>query len=171
MARDKVRRTRNRDASMARQDGTPSRTATATIVRITSVTIIEGDTDTVPQTKSDTAGPIALTAVYTTNLLAPPAAGAGGVGFTATADRLYVRKIRLINVTAAAHTARIYKGATGANAAGTEIVPLNVSVPANDYLEFPFQDMILEGANGFLVGGADGAAALNFACEFSIGKV
>jgi hypothetical protein len=124
-----------------------------------------------PQTKAEVAGPIALTNTYTTNLLAPPAAGAGGVGFTATADRIFLRKVRLINVTAAVHTARIYKGATGANAAGTELVPLNVSVPANDYLEFHFQDMPLEGANGFLVGGADAVSSLNFEAEFSVGKV
>lgn len=116
--------------------------------------------------------PIALINTYTTNLVAPAAAGAGGVGYTATADVLFIRQIRFVNKTSAGHSVRVYKGATAANAAGTELTPVDYVIPALGYQDMYFQPALrLEGANGFLVGGADAAAAVVMYPFGEIGKV
>ena len=121
------------------------------------------------QQKRDTFGPIALTATLTTNLIAPAAAGAGGVGYTPTADRITILRLHFVNKTAAAHTVTLYKGATGANAAGTEVF-VALSIAANSTYDY-YVPIILEGANGFLVGGADALTAIVMYADVEIGKV
>ena len=121
--------------------------------------------------KQEIFGPIALSATLTTNLIAPAAAGAGAVGYTTTADVLYLKHIRVANKTAAAHNFTLYKGATGANAAGTELAVAK-NVPANDFVDMFFNPALrLEGANGFMVGGADAVTSLVLTADGEVGKV
>jgi hypothetical protein len=120
--------------------------------------------------KLDNFGPVALTTTMTTNIIAPAAAGAGGVGYTATADYIILRHVRIVNKTAGAVTCSFWKGATGANVAGTEVIGTALSVPANSYVDW-YGQLRLEGANGFLVGGASALTSLTFQAEGEIGKV
>ena len=67
--------------------------------------------------------PVALTTTLTTNILNPNITSvAGPVGFTMTQPYLLLRHIRIVNKTASAATFSLWKGATGANAAGSEII-------------------------------------------------
>lgn len=112
------------------------------------------------QNKKEVFGPVALTTTLTTNVIAPAAAGAGAVGYTATASYLLITRLRIANKTAISGTVTLYKGATGANAAGTEIC-FGESVPANSEINLDFPGGLrLEGANGFLVGGANANTTL-----------
>lgn len=114
--------------------------------------------------------PVQMSATYTTNILAPAAAGASAVGYTATATYILVRHIRIVNITAGAVTFRLYVGATGANAAGSEFMGLNTSVAANSSIDW-YGQLRLEGTNGFLVGGASAGTSLTIQCDGEIGLV
>ena len=120
--------------------------------------------------KLEIFGPVALSATLTTNIVAPAAAGAGAVGYTATATYIILRHIRIVNKTGGAATCSFYKGATGANAAGTEVIGTALNVPANSYIDW-YGAMRLEGTNGFLVGGASAGATLTFEAEGEVGLV
>lgn len=119
--------------------------------------------------KFEIFGPIALTTTYTVNLVAPAAAGAGAVGYTATAPFIIIRHIHIANKGATQETFRLYKGATGGNAAGTELF-FNKPVPVGDVYDW-YGMLKLEGANGFLVGGASANTVLVFEAEGEIGLV
>lgn len=121
------------------------------------------------QNKLEVFGPVALTNTYTTNIFAPAAAGASGVGYTPTATYILLKKIRVVNKTASAATFRLFKGATGANAAGSELA-YDRSVPAFGEVEI-FCSLRLEGTNGFLVGGASAATTLTIEGEGEVGLV
>ena len=114
--------------------------------------------------------PVALTNTLTTNILAPAAAGAGGVGYTATATYILLRHVRVTNKTAGAVTVSLWVGATGANAAGTEFAWQATSVPANSYLDWYGQQR-LEGAAGFLVGGASANTSLSIQADGELGLI
>lgn len=91
------------------------------------------------------AGPVAMAnATYTTNIYNPASALIFGV----------ITHVHIANTTAGALTFRLYKGATGANAAGTELA-YNVSVSANTVLDYYWQNRFE--STDFLVGGASGA--------------
>jgi hypothetical protein len=60
----------------------------------------------------------------------------GPVGFTLTQPWLNIKHIRLNNKTGAAITVTLYKGASGASAAGTEFAFSAVSIPANSSLDY-----------------------------------
>jgi hypothetical protein len=120
--------------------------------------------------KIESFGPVALSATLTTNIIAPAAAGASAVGYTATATYIVLRHIRIVNKTAGAVTFSLYKGATGANAAGTEFMGLGMSVAANSFVEW-FGALRLEGTNGFLVGGASAGTSLTLNAEGELGLV
>jgi hypothetical protein len=123
------------------------------------------------QNKQEIFGPVALTTTTTTNLVAPAAAGAGGVGYTATATVIFIRQIHVANKTGAAATYSLWKGATGANAAGTELANLK-SVAAQSVDDLYFSPALrLEGANGFLVGGASANTTLTLAAFGEVGLV
>jgi hypothetical protein len=122
------------------------------------------------QNKLEIFGPVALSATLTTNIIAPAAAGASAVGYTATATYIILRHIRIVNKTAGAVTFSLYKGATGANSAGTEVVGTALSVPANSAYDW-YGAMRLEGTNGFLVGGASAGTSLTFQAEGEVGLV
>lgn len=111
-------------------------------------------------------GPVALTNVYTTNILNPAAAGAG-TGYTPTASYIILRHIRIVNKTAGAVTFRLFIGATGANAAGTEFMGYDLSVAANSYVDW-YGYLRLDAAD-FLVGGASAATSLTIEGEGEVG--
>ena len=113
------------------------------------------------QNKKEIFGPVALTTTLTTNIIAPAVAGASAVGYTATATYILLRHIRILNKTGTAATFSLYKGATGANTAGTEAIGTALSVAANSAFDW-YGEMRLEGTNGFLVGGAGTTTALTF---------
>lgn len=120
------------------------------------------------QNKQFNFGPVALTNTLTTNILNPNITSlAGPVGFTMAQPVIYIRHIRVTNKTAGAVTFSLWKGATGANAAGTELA-IGKSVPANDYVDLYFQSLRMDAAD-FLVGGASAATSLSISGEGEIG--
>lgn len=119
------------------------------------------------QNKPFRFGPIALTATYTTNLL-NPGTTTGGTN-SGTPQNLYIilKHIRILNVTAGAITFRLFIGATGANAAGTEFIGYGLSVAANSYVDY-YGLTRLDVAD-FLVGGASAGTSLTIEGEGEIG--
>src|SRR5207248_7682823 len=82
-------------------------------------------------------GPVALSNTLTTNILNPNVTSlAGPVGFTMTQPYLVIRHIRIVNKTGSAATVSLWLGATGANAAGTEVIAQATSVAANSALDW-----------------------------------
>ena len=122
------------------------------------------------QNKLEQFGPVALTTTLTTNIISPAAAGAGATGYTATATYIVLTHIRVLNKTGGAITLTLYKGATGANAAGTEFMGTALSVAANSYVDW-YGRLRLEGTNGFIVGGASANTSLTFHAEGEVGLV
>ena len=106
-------------------------------------------------------GPLALTTTLTTNIFNPGTTTGGVASTTAPYDKLFglIRQIRVVNKTGTAATFTLYKGATGANAAGTELAVAQ-SVPANDYVELVWPSGLRFDTADFLVGGAGAATAL-----------
>lgn len=114
-------------------------------------------------------GPLALTNTYTTNVL-NPGTTTGGVNSTGSPYanlQIVLRQIRIVNKTAGAVTFRLYIGATGANAAGTEFLGFDRSIPANSSEVF-YCNVVLRPAD-FLVGGASAATSLTIEGEGEIG--
>ena len=111
-------------------------------------------------------GPVALTATLTTNILNPPTA-TGGVGAGTSSQYIILRHIRIVNKTAGAVTCSFWLGATGANAAGTEVLYQGTPVPSNSFLEW-FGYLRIDAAD-FLVGGASAATSLSIEGEGEIG--
>lgn len=105
-----------------------------------------------------------------TNLVAPAAAGASAVGYTATADYIIIRHVRVVNKTGGNATVSFYKGASSAAAAGTEVIGSGQSVLANSSFDW-YGFIRLEGSNGFLVGEASAGVTLIFTAEGEIGHV
>jgi hypothetical protein len=113
-------------------------------------------------------GPVALTNTLTTNILNPNVTSlAGPTGFTLTQPYIILRHIRIVNKTAGAVTCSFWLGATGANAAGTEIIGQGLSVPANSFVDW--YGMLRIDAADFLVGGASAATSLAIEGEGEIG--
>lgn len=111
-------------------------------------------------------GPVALTTTLTTNLLSPPTAS-GGVNAGSSSQFIVLNHIRITNKTAAAVTFTLYLGATGANAAGTEVIGTATAVAANS--SFDYYGALRIDAADFLVGGAGTATALTITGEGEIG--
>lgn len=111
-------------------------------------------------------GPIALTNVLTTNLLNPPGAAAG-VNAGTSPQYIILKHMRITNKTAAAVSFSMWLGATGANAAGTEVIGQGKPVPANDSIDW--YGILRLDVTDFLVGGASAAAALSIIGEGEIG--
>lgn len=80
--------------------------------------------------------PIAVPAAIGNLLNCAVTSMAGPVGVTLTQPFMVVTHIRAHNTTGAAITLKCFKGATGAQAAGTEWGFNNVSIPANSYLDW-----------------------------------
>lgn len=111
-------------------------------------------------------GPVAMSATLTTNILNPAAAGAG-TGYTPTASYIILRHIRIVNKTSGAVTFSLYLGATGGNAAGTEVIGTALSVAANSAFDW-YGQLRLDAAD-FLVGGASAGTSLTFQAEGEVG--
>ena len=96
-----------------------------------------------------TFGPVALSNTLTTNV------------YNNTSALIYdvIRQINVCNKTAGAVTFTLYLGATGANAAGTELF-VAVSIPANTTTPFYFSQGLKLTSTDFLVGGASAATSL-----------
>lgn len=118
--------------------------------------------------KSFNLGPVALTTTLTTNILnCNITSVAGPVGFTMTQPYILIRHIRIINKTNTAATFSLYKGATGANAAGTEVVGTAQSIAANS--PFDWYGYMRFDAADFLVGGSGTTLSLVLQAEGEIG--
>lgn len=111
-------------------------------------------------------GPLALSNTLTTNIL-NPATTTGGTNGGAAAQYIILRHIRIVNKTAGAVTFSLYLGATGANAAGTEIIGTAYSVAANSAFDW-YGVLRLDSAD-FLVGGASAATSLTIQGEGEVG--
>lgn len=99
------------------------------------------------QNKRFRFGPVALGAAAA-NVLNPPTA-AGGVNGGASAQYILLQHVRFVNKTAAAVTISAFLGATGASAAGTEVIGSALSVPANSFVDW------YAGGNGMRIDAAD----------------
>ena len=112
--------------------------------------------------------PVALTTTLTTNILNTAITSlAGPVGLTATQPYLIIRHIRILNKTGTAATFSLWKGGTGGNVAGTEVIGTGYSVAANS--AFDWYGILRLDSGDFLVGGAGTATALTFSAEGEIG--
>lgn len=111
-------------------------------------------------------GPIALTNTLSTNLL-NPAAASGGVNAGSSAQYIVLRHIRIVNKTGGAVTFTLYLGATGANAAGTEVIGTALSIAANSAFDW-YGALRLDAAD-FLVGGASANTSLTIEGEGEVG--
>ncbi len=111
-------------------------------------------------------GPVALTTTLTTNICNPPTA-TGGVNGGSSAQFIVLSHIRIVNKTTSAATFSLWLGATGANAAGTEVIGTATAVAANSAFDW-YGSMRLDSAD-FLVGGAGTATALTITGEGEIG--
>lgn len=111
-------------------------------------------------------GPVALTNTLTTNILNPPTA-TGGVNGGSSSNYILLKHIRVVNKTGGAITFSLWLGATGANAAGTEIIGQALSVAANSFVDW-YGYLRLDTAD-FLVGGASAATSLSIEGEGEIG--
>ncbi len=118
------------------------------------------------QNKPVVLGPVALTTTLTTNIWNPPTT-TGGVGCGTPNTYVILKMTTITNKTGSAATFSLWRGATGANTAGTEIRTA-VSVPANSSYTI-YEPIRLDPAD-FLVGGAGTATALTIyaSAEFGI---
>jgi hypothetical protein len=116
-------------------------------------------------------GPVALT-TSAADLLNPTITSwAGPVGILPALAGLYltVRHIRIVNKTAGAVTFSLYLGATGASAAGTEVVGTALSVAANTAYDW-YGSMLLVAAN-FLTGLASANTSLTIEGEGTLAVI
>ncbi len=118
------------------------------------------------QNKAFRVGPVAMSATLTTNILNPPTAS-GGVNAGSSAQYIILKHIRIVNKTGGAVTFSLWLGATGANAAGTEIIGTGYSIAANSAFDW-YGALRLDAAD-FLVGGASAGTSLSFEAEGEIG--
>lgn len=96
-----------------------------------------------------TFGPLALTTTLTTNVYN----NTSGLIFDA------IKQIQVANKTGAAATFSLWLGATGGNAAGTELFT-GVSIPANTTVTYYFSPGLKMTSTDFLVGGSNTTTAL-----------
>ena len=123
-------------------------------------------------------GPVAMNVDTRTNILNPPTAS-GGTNAGTSSQFIILKHIRIVNKTAGAIRFGLWLGATGANAAGTEVISgatatagaldasVGISVAANSYHDW-YGVMRIDAAD-FLVGGASAATSLTIQGEGEIG--
>lgn len=114
-------------------------------------------------------GPVAMSATLTTNILSPGTTTGGVASTSSPYDKLAIvlRHLRIVNKTAGAVTFSLWLGGTGGNVAGTEVVGIGKSVPANDVYDWYGELPIYNG--DFLVGGAGSGTSLTIQGEGEIG--
>ena len=120
-----------------------------------------------------TLGPVALSNVTTTNIWSPPTlTGGTGVPENSTNSYYIIRHVRVVNKTAGAVTFSLWKGATGGNVAGTEVIGQGLSVAANSAFDWYGALRLAAGdTNQFIVGGASAATSLTIEAEAEMGVV
>ena len=103
-------------------------------------------------------GPVALTTTLTTNI------------YNNTSALIYdiIRHIHICNKSSSGVAVSLWLGASGANAAGTELFNL-FNIPANSTYDYYCTLKLL--STDFLVGGANGATALSIYAEGEQGVV
>lgn len=117
--------------------------------------------------KNVRVGPVAM-AASATNILNPPTLSGGtGLAGTNTATYSIIRKIIIVNKTGADATFSLWLGATGASAAGTEVVGTATTVPARG--SFVHYCAIRLDAADFLTGLASAVTTLTFQADIEIG--
>jgi hypothetical protein len=118
-------------------------------------------------------GPVTLVNSTTTNILFPGfgAHATAAIGFTDTALYIILRHIRIVNRTAASATFSLYKGALATNAAGTEVIGIGISIPANGTYDWNgiMRLDALSATTDALVGGSNTLNALTIQGEGEIG--
>lgn len=122
------------------------------------------------QNKPFKFGPLALTNTYTTNIL-NPGTTTGGVNASGAPNdktRIILKHIRVTNKTAGASTFRLYLGATGGNAAGTELA-FDYAIAANAVVDLYFPAGLILDTTDFLVGGAAAATTLTIQGSGEVG--
>jgi hypothetical protein len=112
-------------------------------------------------------GPVALSASVTNVLNPPTVTGGTGVATAASATYIIVRHIRIVNKTSSAATCSFWLGATGASAAGTEVIGNGLSVGANSYVDW-YGQLRLD-TTDYLTGQASAGTTLTFEAEGEIG--
>jgi hypothetical protein len=122
-----------------------------------------------PTNKPFRFGPVAMSATLTTNILNPGTTTGGVAATSAPYDKTFIvlRHVRVVNKTGGAVTFSLWLGATGANAAGTEVIGQGMSVPANSYVDW-YGQLRLDTAD-FLVGGASAGTSLSIQGEGEVG--
>lgn len=116
--------------------------------------------------KTFRVGPVALTTTLTTNILNPPTA-TGGVNGGSSPQYIVLTHIRIVNKTASDATFSLWLGATGGNAAGTEVIGQGYNIEANKAFDW-YGELRLDSTD-FLVGGASANTTLTFEAEGEIG--
>ena len=113
--------------------------------------------------------PIALSTTLTTNLLNCALGSLSGpVGMSLSQPYLLLKAIFIVNRTGSAATVSLWKGATGANTAGTEFLASGLSIPANSVYPIYPQNARLDSGD-FLVGGSNTASALTLNISAEVG--
>src|SRR5262245_37636981 len=113
------------------------------------------------------AGPLALTTTTTTNLL-NPAAASGGVNGGSSGQYIIVKHVFVVNKTASAANFSLWRGATRANAACTELFR-SQNLAANTSSSFYFNPAIRFDTTDFLVGGASANTTLTLSLFGEVG--
>lgn len=111
-------------------------------------------------------GPLALTNAAA-NILNPGTTTGGVNAGTPQNLFLQIKKITVVNKTAAQHTVSLYIGATGASAAGTEFEFNAFPIPGNSYVD-RCTNTALDVAD-FLTGLADANASLTIQLDCEVG--
>lgn len=111
-------------------------------------------------------GPLALTTTLTTNILNPPTA-TGGVNGGSSPQYIVLRHIRIVNKTDSNITVSFWLGATGANAAGTEIIGTGMIIAPR--IPYDWAGIMRIDSTQFLVGGCGTATAASIQGEGEIG--
>ena len=120
------------------------------------------------QTKRLNIPPIAVATAAGNLLNCAVTSLAGPVGFTMTQPYLLIRWIRVNNYAATATTVTLYKGATGASAAGTQFAVPGVSIPANSSIDVYCADARFDSGD-FLTGVASQTGiVLNISADIGV---
>lgn len=120
-----------------------------------------------PANKIERFGPTALPNAAADLVHPAPAPGAGAVGYTATASYIILRHIHIVNKTGGAVTFSMWLGATGASAAGTEVIAIGRSVAANS--EYDWYGMLKIKSTEYLTALASAITSLTFEAEGEVG--
>lgn len=155
------------DAAVASQSGSSSiATKVNSVTNIVQFDDGNGDSE-MAANKVFRFGPIALTNTLTTNILNPGTTTGGVNGGGSGNLYIILKHVRWVNKTAGAITFSHWLGATGANAAGTEVFGTALSVAAN--AAYDWYGLLRLDVADFLVGGASAGTSLSIEGEGEIG--